>query len=206
MDEGGFAAAHLAGNSLCAFVALQLAGRGRAESVVALAPAGGWARDDDSWQALLDYQASTQEVVRAAAAHADAIVATRDGRRRATQMIATDYEHIPAELIALQMLGVARCEIAAGLIEHARRVTGSSTQSGSPVRFASCGAPATGCSNGPTPRHASVRNGCLMPTGSCSTASATARSSTCRSRPRSSSWASPRAEYPARGGRPARPT
>ena len=46
MDEAGFATAHIAGNSLGGYVSLQLAARGRAESVVALAPAGGWARND----------------------------------------------------------------------------------------------------------------------------------------------------------------
>ena len=49
MDEAGFATAHIAGNSLGGFLALQLAARGRAESVVALAPAGGWAEGDDSF-------------------------------------------------------------------------------------------------------------------------------------------------------------
>ncbi|HSJ73047.1 MAG TPA: alpha/beta fold hydrolase [Miltoncostaeaceae bacterium] len=43
MGEAGFATAHIAGNSPGGFVALQLAARGRAASVVALAPAGGWA-------------------------------------------------------------------------------------------------------------------------------------------------------------------
>ena len=47
MDEAGFETAHVAGNSLGGFVALQLAARGRARSVVALAPAGGWAEGDD---------------------------------------------------------------------------------------------------------------------------------------------------------------
>ncbi len=41
MDAAGLETAHLAGNSLGGFVALQLAARGRASSVVALAPAGG---------------------------------------------------------------------------------------------------------------------------------------------------------------------
>src|SRR2546423_2129310 len=42
MDAAGFETAHLAGGSLGAWVALELARRGRARSVVAIAPAGGW--------------------------------------------------------------------------------------------------------------------------------------------------------------------
>jgi pimeloyl-ACP methyl ester carboxylesterase len=120
MDESGFATAHVVGNSLGGFVALQLAARGRAESVVALAPAGGWAEGDDSWKKLLAYQRSMQELVRSVAAHLDAIVASSTGRRRATLMITSSYEHIPAELIAHQLLGVARCD-AAPFLEHAGR-------------------------------------------------------------------------------------
>src|SRR3954467_10212641 len=42
MDEGGIETAHIGGNSLGGYMALRLAERGRARSVVALAPAGGW--------------------------------------------------------------------------------------------------------------------------------------------------------------------
>jgi pimeloyl-ACP methyl ester carboxylesterase len=45
MDEAGFADAHVVGNSLGGWMALELAKRGRARSVVAIAPAGGWADD-----------------------------------------------------------------------------------------------------------------------------------------------------------------
>jgi pimeloyl-ACP methyl ester carboxylesterase len=41
LDEAGLETAHLVGNSLGGYVALLLAARGRAKSVVALAPAGG---------------------------------------------------------------------------------------------------------------------------------------------------------------------
>lgn len=41
MDEAGFDTAHIVGNSLGGYVALQLAARGRARSVVALAPVAG---------------------------------------------------------------------------------------------------------------------------------------------------------------------
>jgi pimeloyl-ACP methyl ester carboxylesterase len=41
MDDAGFELAHLVGSSLGGYLALQLAARGRARTVVALAPAGG---------------------------------------------------------------------------------------------------------------------------------------------------------------------
>jgi pimeloyl-ACP methyl ester carboxylesterase len=112
MDGAGFETAHIAGNSLGGFVALQLAARGRAESVVAFAPAGGWAKGDESLNELLGFQARLQEQVKAAAPHAEAIMASAAGRRRATQYITANFEHIPAELLAHQMRGVAGCEAA----------------------------------------------------------------------------------------------
>jgi pimeloyl-ACP methyl ester carboxylesterase len=42
MDGAGFDTAHLAGNSLGGWLALELARRGRARTVVAISPAGGW--------------------------------------------------------------------------------------------------------------------------------------------------------------------
>jgi pimeloyl-ACP methyl ester carboxylesterase len=50
MDDAGFEVAHIVGNSLGGYVSLQLASRGRAQSVVALAPAGGWAHGDESYK------------------------------------------------------------------------------------------------------------------------------------------------------------
>jgi pimeloyl-ACP methyl ester carboxylesterase len=42
MDQAGFHTAHLVGNSMGGWIAFELARRGRARSVVALSPAGGW--------------------------------------------------------------------------------------------------------------------------------------------------------------------
>ncbi|MEA2421140.1 MAG: hypothetical protein QOF55_239, partial [Thermoleophilaceae bacterium] len=94
MDEAGFATAHIAGNSLGGHVALQLAARGRAESVVALAPGGGWATGDESYKETLGHFTTMQELLKAAVPHVEAIVATPEGRRRATEFIATNFEHI----------------------------------------------------------------------------------------------------------------
>jgi len=121
MDDAGFDTAHVVGTSLGGFVALQLAARGRARSVVAFAPAGGWAREDPLFAEVLALQAQLHEQARATAPHAEAIVATAEGRRRATQLVVASYEHIPADLIAHQMLALASARGAPALIEHGLR-------------------------------------------------------------------------------------
>jgi pimeloyl-ACP methyl ester carboxylesterase len=121
MDAAGFATAHIAGNSLGGYVALQLAARGRAESVVALAPAGGWARGDDSVAELLRFQAVLHRQAQEAAPHADALVATPEGRRRATQLTTVEFEHIPSELLAHSIRAVAACDGAPALLDFAAR-------------------------------------------------------------------------------------
>lgn len=121
MDDAGFATAHVAGNSLGGYVALQLAARGRADSVVALAPAGGWAVGDESYKETLAYFTSMQELLKSAVPHADAIASTPEGRRRATLFVAEQYEHIPAELIAHLIRGAGSCDAVVPLIELASR-------------------------------------------------------------------------------------
>ncbi len=121
MDEAGFETAHVAGNSLGGNVALQLAARGRARSVVALAPAGGWAEGDDSWRDALQYFRGMHALVRQAAPYAAAIMATAEGRRRSASYVAERWEHIPAELLAHQLVGAAGCDAALAMIELAER-------------------------------------------------------------------------------------
>ncbi len=87
MDEAGFERAHLVGNSLGGFAAIRLAQRGRAETVVALAPAGGWAAEDESYRDTMAHFATAQELVRGAAPYADTIVSTPEGCRRATAFL-----------------------------------------------------------------------------------------------------------------------
>jgi pimeloyl-ACP methyl ester carboxylesterase len=119
LDEVGWETAHVAGNSLGGYVALQLAARGRARSLVALAPAGGWADGDESYRETLAHFTTVQELLRHAAPHAEEIVATAEGRRRATLMTSERFEHIPSELLAHQIRGAAGCTAAAELVAHA---------------------------------------------------------------------------------------
>jgi pimeloyl-ACP methyl ester carboxylesterase len=121
LEEAGLETAHLVGNSLGGYVALQLAARGRAATVVAFAPAGGWPRGDTSFEELLRTELELHAQMTAAAPHAGALLATRQGRRRATQLLTTNFEHIPSELIAHQLLGIPSCRAAGQLIGNALR-------------------------------------------------------------------------------------
>jgi pimeloyl-ACP methyl ester carboxylesterase len=119
LEQAGLTRAHLVGNSLGGHIALQLAARGRADTVVALAPAGGWSQDDDSWHGLLAAQGQLHHLASQAAPQADLILASGQGRRRATRLITTNFEHIPPELLGHQMRGIAACSGAEALIEQA---------------------------------------------------------------------------------------
>jgi pimeloyl-ACP methyl ester carboxylesterase len=121
MDEAGFETAHIAGNSLGGFVALQLAERGRAESVVALAPAGGWARGDGSYRETLAGFVTMEEQVARVAPHVDRFLASPAGRRLATQRTTVNFEHIPKDLLVHQMLGVVGCTGLRPMVEYASR-------------------------------------------------------------------------------------
>ena len=111
LDDSGVETAHITGNSFGGYLALRLAARGRARSVVAFAPAGGWAQDDESWRDTLALQAEIHAQTILAAPQADRILATPEGRRRATTCTTVNFEHIPVELLAHQLAGVAACAV-----------------------------------------------------------------------------------------------
>ncbi len=119
MDEAGFATAHFAGNSLGGYLSLRMAAAGRARSVVALAPAGGWAAGDRSFHTTLEQQSRMTDLLGTAARFAEMIVATESGRRQATSLLAERFEHIPPELIAHLIRGAAACSSAAAMIQYA---------------------------------------------------------------------------------------
>lgn len=98
MDEAGIGVADVAGNSLGGYVALQLAARGRASSVVAFAPAGGWALGDESYRETLAAQAELLELM-----------------KRVAPLAGGD------DLLTHQMLGVAAAPAAREMLEHALR-------------------------------------------------------------------------------------
>jgi pimeloyl-ACP methyl ester carboxylesterase len=91
MDEAGVETAHIVGNSLGGYLALVLATRGRALSVVALAPAGG-------------------------ADHTE----TLEMQERGVLLSEITTRPLPPDVVAYLTAGVRNCD-AEPLIEHARR-------------------------------------------------------------------------------------
>jgi pimeloyl-ACP methyl ester carboxylesterase len=120
LDGAGFDLPDIVGNSLGGYVALELAARGRARSVVGFAPAGGWVPGDLTYVETAHHFRNMHKLLPGVVPHIDAIVATDAGRRNATQLITVNYEHIPAELIAHQTIGAARCDVIP-LVEYAER-------------------------------------------------------------------------------------
>jgi pimeloyl-ACP methyl ester carboxylesterase len=121
MDEAGMPTAHLVGNSMGGYLALLLAGRGRAASVTALAPAGGWAAGDPMAEEVLRVTERIRSAARGAAAQADAIAATPEGRRRAMSPIVSDGAGLPPGLVAHMIRATAGADGFEALTAAARR-------------------------------------------------------------------------------------
>jgi pimeloyl-ACP methyl ester carboxylesterase len=81
LDELGLDTVHVVGNSMGGALALELAKRGRARSVVALAPAGGWLPGDGEALRLARFFARQLRLTRASASRMSSIV-TRPKLRR----------------------------------------------------------------------------------------------------------------------------
>jgi pimeloyl-ACP methyl ester carboxylesterase len=117
MDAAGLETAHLVGNSLGGGIALLLAARGRADTVVALAPAGGWDLDGDEQRHVRSFFHMAQSLVKGAAPHADAIASTPEGRARALAFMTVNHAHVPADLVAHQIRSAAECPIVLPLVD-----------------------------------------------------------------------------------------
>ncbi|HEX2233472.1 MAG TPA: alpha/beta fold hydrolase [Thermoleophilaceae bacterium] len=109
MEAQGFDTAHLAGGSLGAWVALELARRGRARSVVGIAPAGGWRRGSVDWL-LLEWMYRAFRVGARLLARRPYAVA---GRPRLRRLLLWHHfarpERMHPDYCAHMITGVARC-------------------------------------------------------------------------------------------------
>lgn len=103
LDAAGLQQAHLMGASLGGWLALELGQRGRAASVLALSPAGGWEAGSAQERALGEEAAETYRAARRIAPVAPLLVRLPAVRRRMFGQVAQHGERVPAAL-ALRLL------------------------------------------------------------------------------------------------------
>ena len=120
MDAAGFETAHLVGNSLGGWIVLELAARGRARTVTALAPAGGWDKGNPwAYTTLLNFILS-QQALKLLGPRA-VRMAARPGLRKLTlgQLVSRPAA-VPAPLAAALIRGAADCPALVPLLAESR--------------------------------------------------------------------------------------
>jgi pimeloyl-ACP methyl ester carboxylesterase len=117
LDAIGVDTAHVVGNSLGGGLALELAKRGRARSVVALAPAGGWVEGDGEAQRVGRFFARQLRITRLTAKRIPTIMKRPGSRRLAMRDVMRHGELVsPADAVDLALTSL-RCSVSAKAIE-----------------------------------------------------------------------------------------
>ena len=112
LDELGVGTAHLAGNSMGGALALELAKRGRARSVVAISPGGGWGEyNRREVERIIRLFKRTQVSARATVKHHERLLARPGFRRIGMRDIMARGHLVPAEEAVLMTRSSIRCSV-----------------------------------------------------------------------------------------------
>lgn len=111
LDAQGIERAHLVGNSLGAWAALELAGRGRAHSVVAICPAGGWEIGGPEDRAVVRYFRNTERRLQASKALLPRIARSPLLRRVAFRDLMARPHNVGADDAMAFMHGALGCSV-----------------------------------------------------------------------------------------------
>lgn len=112
LDELGLGQVHVAGNSMGGALALELAKRGRALSVVALSPGGGWhAEDKATAEKVVRFFARTQRLTKAAMPRAEQIVRRPGMRKLALRDAMVHGQLVPPVEAVRMMRSSVRCTV-----------------------------------------------------------------------------------------------
>jgi pimeloyl-ACP methyl ester carboxylesterase len=120
LDELGVGRAHLVGNSMGGALALELAKRGRALSVVALAPGGGWSPDGGEADRLARLFVRQHRLARAFAPIVPAVIKSPLLRRLAMRDVMYRGELVPPADVVQMMLASLHCTIFPRVIDALR--------------------------------------------------------------------------------------
>jgi pimeloyl-ACP methyl ester carboxylesterase len=113
LDAQGIETAHFAGNSMGGALSLELAKRGRARSVVAISPGGGWRADDtEEPQRIIKWFARNQKIARASLPRVDKVMRRPGTRRLALRDVMTRGDQVPAS----EAVQLVRSSVACGVV------------------------------------------------------------------------------------------
>jgi pimeloyl-ACP methyl ester carboxylesterase len=117
LDEQGIERAHLVGNSLGGWLAIELARRGRALSVVAIAPGGGWQAGSVEQRRLRRRFKVTRFLLDLAGPHSVAFAKHELARKIFLREAVAHPERLSAEDAALFIESAWRCTCFEGILE-----------------------------------------------------------------------------------------
>jgi alpha-beta hydrolase superfamily lysophospholipase len=138
LDAAGIQSAHLAGNSLGGWLALELARRGRARSVVAISPAGAWRSQRDLLR-LTAIFLSMAKLTPRVLPHAGWAIRRPRSRRLLLWQVMEHGDRIPAAEAVQLFEDFAECTIIEELIATIRSnggFDGGPLSTGAPIRLA----------------------------------------------------------------------
>jgi pimeloyl-ACP methyl ester carboxylesterase len=121
LDALGLDAPHLCGNSLGGWMAIELAARGRAGSVVALAPAGGWEAGSREERRLGRFFRRQYRMIRYAAPRAERVLRRPRMRRLAMRDVCVHGDRWTVEQAAAMTRGAIECAIYEPFLEVMER-------------------------------------------------------------------------------------
>jgi pimeloyl-ACP methyl ester carboxylesterase len=112
LDEAGIDTAHFAGNSMGGALSLELAKRGRARSVVAISPGGGWQPDDMAEvERIVRWFARTRRLTKMSESRLPRVMARPGSRRLAMRDVMTHGELVPPKEAVLLATSSLRCTV-----------------------------------------------------------------------------------------------
>jgi len=121
MEEAGLQTAHLVGNSLGGWIALELARRGRGRSVVALSPAGGWGAHTREEARSRQLFTRGHEISKRLAPYADRLMARPRLRRALLSQVMAHGERLSPARAAQSMRDAVATPIYFDLMDAIRR-------------------------------------------------------------------------------------
>jgi pimeloyl-ACP methyl ester carboxylesterase len=120
LDELGVGTAHLVGNSMGGALAIELAKRGRARSVVALSPGGGWELGGREPERIARFFARQMRMVRASRSQIPRLMSRPGTRRLAMRDIMRHGELIPPADAIDMSLDPLSCTVVDDVLESLR--------------------------------------------------------------------------------------